>query len=534
VATIGNAEGSARPEAGWAFWAVLAALAIYVGLCIRQRENNGETDDWEHHRAIVALSKDLWKPGNPTYATDEPSIRYSPYSLGLALIVRSGAVDAYDALSGAGVASTVLMGLGLRSFLARYGHRRLASTALVVMVVLWGGVPGYANSYALADLPIQQVNPSAFAWALALFMWSWFRHLADSGARAPGLAGIALLGALAMLSHAMTGAAAVIGLGIVALAAPPARRVALLAGAGIVGLGILAACSAWPWYDFVLAVRGSKEDADYWYNKWILILMLTTWSAPAIALSACAWPLRGRELVRVGYLGAAVFYALSASSLVTKSALTARFPMVGIFFLHLLVAAYLGEVGLFRPGSWPGRIRDLSRSDYGHAARPILDVIAGLLLASCLVPQVWTILKEPALARAYVAPLLRLKDEQNYVKRRYDRLLKGVGDRDVVLSDASTSWAVPSTAGRIVVANHLEFFTPGQKQRAKDVETFLSPASTEEGRRAILERYDVRWILLSRKAATPEVFAALLRPSAVVASDGDLRLMDARLWEQAR
>jgi hypothetical protein len=262
--------------------------------------------------------------------------------------------------------------------------------------------------------------------------------------------------------------------------------------------------------------------------------MLMAWSFPAIVLSASALPLRGRELVRVGYLGAAAFYALSASSVVTRSALTARFPMIGIFYLHLLVANYLGDTGLFRPGTWPGRVRELLRPDYAHASRPILDVVAALILASCLLPQLWAIVRSPELARAYIAPSLKFEDKQNYLKQRYDLLLKGVGDRDVVLSDAETSWPVPSTAGRVVVAQHLEFFTTDQKQRDKDVKTFLSAGTSEEDRRAILRRYDVRWILLSRKTLSPEAFEALLRPSAVVATDKDLTLMDARLWEQAR
>jgi hypothetical protein len=59
----------------WTFWLLGAALVVYVALCTPYRENVTSADAWEHHRAIKALTENLWQPGNPTYATDETSIR---------------------------------------------------------------------------------------------------------------------------------------------------------------------------------------------------------------------------------------------------------------------------------------------------------------------------------------------------------------------------------------------------------------------------------------------------------------------------
>src|SRR5262245_1766862 len=88
------------------FWPVALLLAAYVALCTGHRDNVLEADAWEHHRAVVALVHDLWHPGNPTFAGDTPSIRYSPYSVGLALVCRSTGLDPWDALSAAAVFNT--------------------------------------------------------------------------------------------------------------------------------------------------------------------------------------------------------------------------------------------------------------------------------------------------------------------------------------------------------------------------------------------------------------------------------------------
>jgi hypothetical protein len=136
-----------------AYLVVGTALVVYVALCTRWRDSIPGADAWEHHRAIVALVANLGHPGNPTYATDDSSIRYSPYTVAQALICRVTGWSPYDVLSAAAVVNTVLLVAGVRMLLAEFGESRSAAAALIVMVALYGETPGYANSYALADLP---------------------------------------------------------------------------------------------------------------------------------------------------------------------------------------------------------------------------------------------------------------------------------------------------------------------------------------------------------------------------------------------
>src|SRR5512135_3515441 len=244
-------------------------LVVYVALCTRWRDSLWGADAWEHHRAIVALVEDLWHPGNPTYATRDPSIRYSPYTVVQAVICRMTGLSPYDVLSGAAVVNTLLL-VGIWVLLQEFGEEPSAAAALFVMVGLYGGAPGYANSYALADLPWHQVNPSAFGFALAPFLWVLFRRTACAGRTGPALLVVSVLAAIAMLDHPMTGLFVLIGLLVIALTAPSGRCRRPLMNLALVVGGVAALCMAWPWYSFVKAAL-SRPDNDYWFNKYVLI-----------------------------------------------------------------------------------------------------------------------------------------------------------------------------------------------------------------------------------------------------------------------
>ena len=91
------------------YWVVSVALLVYVGICTIQRDNVLGADLWEHHRTILTLTRHLWHPGNPTYASDIPSVRYSPYTIVLALACRATHLSPYAALSIAAVFNTALL-----------------------------------------------------------------------------------------------------------------------------------------------------------------------------------------------------------------------------------------------------------------------------------------------------------------------------------------------------------------------------------------------------------------------------------------
>jgi hypothetical protein len=121
-------------------------------------------------------------------------------------------------------------------------------------------------------------------------------------------------------------------------------------------------------------------------------------------------------------------------------------------------------------------------------------------------------------------------------------ILRTVGENDVVLSDLHTSWLVPSYNGKLVGAIHYELFVPDQRPRWNDVHDFFR-AEKAIDREGVVKKWGVRWIVLNRHRPvmtdeTPENDEAsvnmLLRKQAVVAEVGDLVLMDAQRWLEAK
>jgi len=522
---IKAAASERRVDVG--FWLLGVILVAYVWGCTGQRDNLWRADAWEHHRAIVALTEKIWKPGNPTFATEHPSIRYSPYSVLLALVSRWTRCDPYDVLSGAAAVNTLLLVLGVRYLLGSFGEARLAGYVLVIMVGLYGQAPGYAGSYALSDLPWHQVNPSAFSFALTLFVWGRYKRGLGDRASPPDWLLLVVLSAVVILTHPMTGFFMVIGMATMGWVASCGKW-RTLQRLVIMQAAAAALCVAWPWYDFADALLVSR-DTDFWFNDTILKRMLTSWCAPALLLSLWTLPFRRRPLVRFCLAGALVCYVLGVSGYVVRSATFARIPLVGIICLHIPIAVFAHESGLFRLSTWPARLHGLlSRPERG-ASPETIEVALFVVLVYCLAPQLGAVVREPHLARAYVAPLIGRENKQLDLKKRFDELLTPVGAHDVVLSDMVTSWVIPSSRGRIVGALHFEYFVPDGSQRQQDVEAFFSEADNAQ-RKTVLERYNVRWIVLNKENLPPDIFDALYDGRAVVRSDRSLSLMDANIW----
>jgi hypothetical protein len=526
-----NQLNSKKPGEGagvW-FWVIGLMLVVYVAFCTVQRDSNLGSDGWEHHRAILTLTRHLWKPGNPTFDSDLPSVRYSPYTVFWAVVCRATHLKPYDALSIAAVINTILLLTSVRWLLSVFGEAASAAAVLVVMVTLYGGAPGWANSNALSDLPWHQVNPSAFSFPLALFCWSMFGEIAKGARGIVRWIVSVLLMSIAMLDHGMTGAFGIVGLFILAVLAPAAERVRMLAGFVAVVICVAGLCTLWPWYGFWKAVFW-KGDPQYWFNPLFWRWEMTQWIVPGVGCALFALPLIGRPLVRFCVAGGTMAVAAGLAARLNHSPVLARFPLPGLIFFHIMVGIFAHQVGIFRISTWPARIRAMI-APFPQGSYWITQTLVFLAVVCCFVPQAKEIAVQPWLARPYlVRALHRGRDLQERLPGNLAELLKPVKEHDVVLSDLRTSWLVPSVNGRVVAVNHYELFVPDQRQRWHDVLDFFTPGDSDSHRERVVRQYHVRWIVLDGETMDVGVYYHLLRPASVVAKVDGLVLMDADRW----
>ena len=523
--TVAPGRGTVRGDV--AFWAMTVLLGLYVALCTGNRDVVPDGDAWEHLRAIHALAADAWHPGNPTFASPVPSVRYSPYFVAQAAIVRATGIDAYRVLSAAAVVNTLLLCIGLRALLGAWSEQRAAPLALACVVGLWGCAPKYAGTTALADLPWHAVNPSAFSFALALFALALARRWDVVGGAWRWAAIVPLL-TCATLDHGMVGAFALMAIGITALLGGRRRWL----GAGLAcatGIVVIALCCAWPLYPFAAVLR-AKHDAAYWVSRGIILMMLGAWCAPAMLLAIAARSASDRPLVRtfvtIGFAGVVA----TAVAFIVSSPVLARFAMPATFFLQVAVAVWITHAGGTDWRTWRDAIGNLLRNA-GPAERrapSVLMLFFAIAIAYGLVPQLHAIVHEPYLAKPLVARLRGQPDPGGHLKPIYDALLAPVGERDVVLADSLTSWPIPSSRGRIVAAAHYERLILDQPRRDADVERFFAADCDAVTRDAIVAKYDVKWIVLNLAEQPASVAASLLGTWPERGRVGTLVLLDVR------
>jgi hypothetical protein len=527
-----NATKPGERRGVW-FWVIGLALVVYVAACTVQRDSNLGSDGWEHHRAILTLTRHLWKPGNPTFASDLPSVRYSPYTVFWALVCRATHLKPYDALSIAAVINTMLLVLAVRWLLGVFAEAASAAAVLFVMVTLYGGAPGWANSYALSDLPWHQVNPSAFSFPLVLFCWSLFVEISKGFAGMFRWIVIVVLMTVAVLDHGMTGAFGMAGLFILAMLAPAGVRLRMLAGLVVIVVCVAALCTLWPWYSFWKAALW-KGDPQYWFNPLFWRWEMTQWIVPAVGCAICALPLIGRPIIGFCVAGGAVALTAGLIARFNHSPVLARFPLPGLIFFHIMVGIFAQQTGIFRVSTWPARIRSMV-APFPQGSYWITQTLVLLALVCCLVPQLKEIAVLPWLARPYlVRALHRGRDLQERVPEDLGQLLKPVGEHDIVLSDLRTSWLIPSVNGRVVAVNHYELFVPDQRKRWHDVLDFFTPGDSDLHREQVVREYNIRWIVLDGETMDVGVYYHLLRPAAVVAKVDGLVLMDSGRWLAAK
>ncbi|EMI22522.1 membrane protein [Rhodopirellula maiorica SM1] len=515
-----------RRLVGIAYAAFSVALTIYVACITPFRSEMLLADAWEHHAAVLTLSDNLWTPGNPTYATAEPSIRYSPYSVGLAILCRQTGITPYMALSIAAVLNTLGFFAVFWWFLRGFAMASISLAAGVCIVLLYGEAPGYANSFALSDLPWHMVNPSAFSMLLNFVCWRLLWRVRSCSFMPTMIAVAAAAAALAVsvLSHGMTGVLGAIGVILLIIAVDSSQRTRTSMIVISVGVLSLALCLAWPWYRFIDAAAGG-HDPWYWFNPTILQRMFYLWCAPVYLLSLLALPYRSEPLVRWSLAVSGAVIVLGIVSWVAESASLARLPLAATPVACIAVGYWIKTVGQ-TPRVWSTElIRGLLSRSASRNAQSLTQLLFVVAMLYGALPQFHAIVSEPYLARPLIAPLLNREDKQPRNWSTYQTVLAGLEPGDVIFSDMETGWPVPSFGGRIVAANHLELFSQGQRERLEDSERFFATKSIEE-RRELIDRYAVRFILISRHSP----LASHIRDKAIVAESNGLVLMDARKW----
>lgn len=477
----------ALASAWHASFAIIVLALVLLGLQYGRNELFGD-DFFEHAAVVRALIRDPWHPKHPLLAVDAPHAFFSPYALVLALIARAIDAEAVPTLVAAGVVNMIVFALGLRQFIRACAPAEsapaAATLALMFCVFLWGRAANWEWSgfFNLSSLVSVQPYPSTFAAGLTL--WALAIAMRITPERRQGLAFVAVVSALLWVTHPTTAVALVTALAAVFVARGPRAPRPFLIEAGIWAAAAalaFAVATRWPYFPLLgLAADGSSAEFDRVSHLLYHGFFLRSWAA---------------VLVGVPAFGVAAVRSFRPSWTTSERGRDVVVWLV-VFFAALYLGGFVtGHFGLGRVVSW------LVLSLQIGAALVIAD---GLRSAGERSTTAWhAIAVAPAVMLILVAIVLpsafpvAFVGTQNDAPRLAGDILRDiVGEDDVVLSDLSTSFTLPAVTGKIVASRHPLYWVPDHDARRHELDVFFRSDTSDDERRAILRRRDVRFILI--------------------------------------
>jgi hypothetical protein len=458
------------------------------------------SDFWEHAAVVRELSHHPLSPGHPLFSIAATHAYFSPYLLAVALAARVTGAAPMSALAVAGLVNLVLLILALRGFLVRLLPEGEVATpyALVFAFLLWGKDPWMWSGFLhVAMLGYNAPYPSTIA-AAAMFASFTLLLEALSHGRVLGYIGIAPLLAFSLTTHPPTAIVLVVGLLALFLGRVNDRLLGnalMLAGAVTAGV---AGAMMWPYFPLVQLFIAQPPEFHDWSGVFYQDVPRQIWPA-MVALPVLVWRLRRdrRDPLVLFALGLAMLYAVGG--------LTGKYGLGRVIASIVLLVQIALAAAL---AAWESRL---------PARRAWL--VPGCTLAVLLV-----------LFEYAKPPLPRLRRFEHPLWYTADSVLRPVHAGEVVLADSRTSYMVPVlTGGHVVAWRHPVYWVPDHAERRAAQDRFFGPAPDAE-RRAVIDRYRIRWILLNRLEVhlSPQEDARLLALGCVVEARGPLVLLDPR------
>ena len=480
-------------------------------------------DDLMLHMTVLRrLIADPLHPGNPVLDIGGSSIYYSPYMFVLAMAGKVTGLGVYSLYKFAAVVNVALLLTGLYRFVRTLSDARWAPPLALIGLLFWWGtfVIAWSGFLSLVSLVETEAYPSTLATALTLHLWAWLnRRDTLGGLRRTGLLG-ALLGVI-LLIHQFTGMSAVVGCAAILVSRHrdirelSVRRGTTALAAGLVAC--IAVIAVWPYYHLWDVNQGQLDvldpvhralykDAFAWYGAGLILGLAAiayrwwrdkTDALVLLFLGTGAIVLYGKLTGHWSYgrsWPAVMLAGQLAAAITAAEAVRGRARAVWLSAVALVTAlgVWTQSSGLLYvlPSSWQsslavhGTIKALPHLDWLSKYLGSHDVVAA----------------SGSLAQYEVAAHGAYNVTSPWYQPEISAQLGAVRDKaeQTIFADTSTASA---TSGATSAA------TSGATSTATSGATVTV---TEAERVATLEKYDVKWVLLSPGQRLPTGFPARL------------------------
>ncbi len=513
------------------YWVLAAMLVGYMGWAVVADPlftYDLNSDLWEHSAAIREWMNDLWHPKNPHLVSEAGSPRYMPYYFLLAVMGKILGLEAIAVLKVSALINIALLTLGIFLFFRTYFRSDWAAViGLIVLLTGWGSAWSWSNVYQLRTLPYVAPYPSTFSFALTLVcLWLQTLMLRSENPPVKRYIVLAVLVAIVVASHPLTGSFAVASLMLLALFHPGVRKETRASTMIAVAFGLVLA-ELWPYYSVWKVTLGvSGGEAKNWIDSGVF-----TWSArprlllehpfynpvrvlialgPALTGVICLIFLARRREHWFILFGALTMIAPYAVNLVYPIPLGHRFLLFAIFFFHLaMVWATLECLRNMSYGNGTGGMTNAVKAASSGIA---VAIVAGLVI-------------NLALVRAEVTERAA---NRNSVPDDIRQIVRSVPRDGIVMARPLLAWPIPTFSGKVVSLFHPNPMVPDRAERDRSVAMFFDPATPEAERTRILRTYQVSHVLIDSNDTPVTVMSYLSSVGVIKESLGRLRLIDVR------
>jgi hypothetical protein len=474
----GGWRDSRRPYA-------VVALVVLVLLSFQTLNRDWSTDYWMYTATLGALRADVRNPQHDMTGTDDPSERFTPYTVGLAAIGRETGLASVTLLELAAFANLVLFLVAFELFVTELTGRRLvACFALIATLVMWGLDPwrwsGFLNLNSIGfGLPW----PSTFVTGLGLIAgWALLRFDKSGSSGWLVIVGVAM--AVGAVSHPYTAG----WISVMLLALVVHRR--LYRRDRVIPLLVMTACTAglvvaWPYYPFL--ELGSRGDAAYSGVMNVMyrsVALRTVAALPGFFVVFQRFRRDHTDALALMLFGGLGIYLVGAVS--DQQSFGRVLPLI-------MLAAQIG-IGLLV-------------ADLVERRRPATVPMVTWLAVSFAIGLVGV---APGVVRtvprSVLPQSLRERPALQSVTTQWSALANVVEPGTVVIAQRNLglSSVAPAFGMSVVFPGYPSAFVKDIKTRDRDVATFLAASTTDEVRREIAARYGAEAVLCASNGCVRE------------------------------
>jgi len=537
-----------RPRLVYALIATpLWAIMVWGAFAAQLSTNWPSGDFWEHSAVLNTWMQALANPPNSHLAGDIPSPRYMPFYLLVASIGKLLSLNPFQAMGLAGALSATLFVFAVPVFFNRYLRNPwAASIALPVLLLGWGSSWLWSNIYQLRTLFYTISFPSIFVIGLSMLTLGLLTSIlraspSDTGtgirANVWRLPLLAVLMALMLLSHPLTGAFAGMTLGLLALTEPDVARPTRAWALVFLATGT-AATSLWPWYPIWQVIFSHRlpdaqgmDIAGQMLAQAALLLdrhpfyipeqVLFTFGPLLIGIPVLIW-MAMRRIHLFAVIGTAVMLLPYLINIVVSVPLGHRFLLYVIFYCQFAVIWLLLRIlapGTDSPTANP-RLRMLTAALFG------LTISWNLGLAVAEINGDHLSADGNYYPSHHPAPWQQPADSA--LIQQYRSLASHLDQNAIVLARKRTGWPLPSFRGKVTALYHPNPLVTNRDARHHSIRVFFSEASSDEQRRAVLSDYSATHILFDRNEVDEQTLRFIDAITVARYQSGNLELVALR------